>query len=389
MKRKMLLTGTLLMLFLGLIYAWSLFASPLEKAYGWTRTQTALTFSISMVFFVLGSIASSRLLRRVRAGKVLWVAAALFLLGFIGTARTSSLTGLYIFYGVCCGSGVGIAYNTILSSVPRWFPDRTGFCTGMLLMGMGLGSLVLGSLVRSVMNRLGWSASFVVLGVVFFGLFSLGGWFLQTPEKAIDDATVQGDRYTPIQMIKTLRFWSIFLWAILASSIGLGVVSNASQMAVERGMADWMLPLAVGAVSIGNGCGRLVFGSLVDRFSGKKVMFLCSALFVASFALARMSTSLLALSVAMGTAGFCYGGPPTLSAALCKKEFGAAYYPENLSLMLLVLIPAAMIGPTISANSYLATGSYQAAFGTMLLLGAAGFVPLFLYRSEIERREIS
>ena len=44
------------LLFLGLIYAWSVFIAPLEAEFGWLRTDTSVTFTVSMCCFCLDSV---------------------------------------------------------------------------------------------------------------------------------------------------------------------------------------------------------------------------------------------------------------------------------------------------------------------------------------------
>ena len=62
LKRQMssrwalLVLGVILLLFLGLIYGWSIFRSPLQSEFGWTDSQASLTFSISMMTFCLGGL---------------------------------------------------------------------------------------------------------------------------------------------------------------------------------------------------------------------------------------------------------------------------------------------------------------------------------------------
>lgn len=53
-----LITGVILLLFLGLIYAWSVFRVPLAKEFGWTDAQMSVTFSVSMMMFCLGGLVS-------------------------------------------------------------------------------------------------------------------------------------------------------------------------------------------------------------------------------------------------------------------------------------------------------------------------------------------
>lgn len=52
-RSYVLVCGVLVLLCMGLIYAWSIFVGPIESDFGWTRTQTSMTFSISMLGFQL------------------------------------------------------------------------------------------------------------------------------------------------------------------------------------------------------------------------------------------------------------------------------------------------------------------------------------------------
>ena len=62
--------------------------------------------------------------------------------GWITSAYVTSLTGLYLTYGLLCGIGTGIVYIGIIGLMVRWFPDRRGFATGMVAAGYGFGAIL-------------------------------------------------------------------------------------------------------------------------------------------------------------------------------------------------------------------------------------------------------
>ncbi|MFR3274048.1 MAG: hypothetical protein ACLTQI_09775, partial [Slackia sp.] len=49
-------TAFVALLFMGLIYAWSLFVEPIETEFGWERAQTSLIFTLSMISFSVGMV---------------------------------------------------------------------------------------------------------------------------------------------------------------------------------------------------------------------------------------------------------------------------------------------------------------------------------------------
>ena len=57
-----LAVGTLLLIFCGLIYGWSLFKTPFSEVYtGWSLSQLSMTFTISMIFFCIGGFVAGKL----------------------------------------------------------------------------------------------------------------------------------------------------------------------------------------------------------------------------------------------------------------------------------------------------------------------------------------
>ena len=173
--------GIVLFLFLGLLYAWSLFIVPLEKEFGWTRTQTSLIFTISIIFFCLGGIAGGFITGRKSPGFTILISAVLLLCGFAASSQIKSLTAIYVTYGVISGFGIGLSYNAVISTVTRWFPEKPGVISGFLLMGFGLSGMLLGSTASSLIKTIGWRETFLLLGVAFGIIVFIGSRLLKLP----------------------------------------------------------------------------------------------------------------------------------------------------------------------------------------------------------------
>ena len=98
--------GTIIMLFAGLIYAWSVLASPISAFFtDWTQSQISLTFTICMSFFCIGGLCGGLLAKKVNV-KMNMILSGIFLCaGFLISSRTDSLAMLYIGYGILAGFG--------------------------------------------------------------------------------------------------------------------------------------------------------------------------------------------------------------------------------------------------------------------------------------------
>ena len=79
----------------------------------------------------------------------------------------SSLPALYLAYGVLYGFGVGLGYNAIMGTIVKWFPDKTGLASGILLMGFGISSLIVGKVGARLIGEIGWRDTFMYFGIAF------------------------------------------------------------------------------------------------------------------------------------------------------------------------------------------------------------------------------
>ena len=168
-KRMLYLAlSTLTLLFLGLIYAFSMFAGPICTTFGLEKAAVGLTFNIMMITFCVGAVIGSQIEAKIGVRNTLFVAAALFFCGFAGTGLfgNGSITVVYLCYGVLGGLGVGVGYNSVIATTNVWFPDKVGFSSGVLMMGFGLGSLILGTLSVNLAPTLGLGTVFAAIGVI-------------------------------------------------------------------------------------------------------------------------------------------------------------------------------------------------------------------------------
>lgn len=84
-----LLSGVVSMLFAGIIYAWSILKAPLTEEFGWTPSQLALNFTLTMCFFCIGGIVSGVLTKKTSPKVTAVISAILVFSGFTISSRMS------------------------------------------------------------------------------------------------------------------------------------------------------------------------------------------------------------------------------------------------------------------------------------------------------------
>ena len=380
------IVGCVALLLSGLVYAWSVLSGPIAAEFPqWSAAQLSLTFTIVMSFFCIGGLVGGFLAGKVSQKVYLWVSAALFLVGFLLSANIRSLAMLYIGFGVICGFASGFSYNAVLATVGKWFPDKQGLISGILLMGFGISSFLIGKLYQvCTPDAIGaWRRSFIVLGVVSAVVMAICGFFLEKPGKDFAPpaaASVKKKYVNPVameagtgEMLKKPAFWLYYLWAILLSAAGLALVSQASAIAKEVGptVSIGTITTVVGLLSIFNGIGRVILGGLFDKVGRSGTMQTVNVLFVVTgivliAALKMQSFPVLVAGFIIG--GLAYGGVTPANAAFVSSYYGLKHYSLNLSVVVTNLMFASF-GSTVAGALYDATGSYMSTY--LMICGMA------------------
>ena len=133
-----LATGVFTMLFSGVLYAWSILKIPFKETFNFSDSTLAFNFTLTMCFFCLGAFFGSLICKKAGPKITLIISGLLVAIGFISTGFLNESTPqalLYLTYAILAGTGIGIAYNVVVSTVCSWFPDKKGLCSGALMMG--------------------------------------------------------------------------------------------------------------------------------------------------------------------------------------------------------------------------------------------------------------
>lgn len=381
-----LLLSTVVMLFLGLIYAWSIFSIPFSRLYPqWSASGLSATFTVSMVFFCLGGIAAGKLSARLPAFKILRLSAVILCAGFVLVSFIQAmpegirLPYLYASYGVLGGAAVGLGYNAIISTINRSFADKTGMATGTIMMGFGMGAILLGGITGSLIERFGLLLVFRCLGVLILAVLLAASLFVPkpgaAPEAAPAAAAKQQGGGAVKSMVGTATFKLFYLWLLLLCSAGLLVIGNAASISASLGL----LPLMGLLTSVFNGLGRIIMGTLFDMLKARKtivlntlLMLLAAGCFLAAYYTGNAWLAVLGFVCS----GISYGGAPAITSPFVYRAFGAENFSLNFGVTNTFLIPSAMIGPLVSGMLIeSANGAYLSTFYMFLGLAAAAVVP--------------
>ena len=360
------------MLFAGIVYAWSVLKVPLAEEFRWNDSQLALNFTLTLCFFCIGGKAASRLARIFSARLTMFLAACAVAAGFF---FCSSLSGniwmLYLFYAGFTGTGIGIAYNIIISTANAWFPDKKGLCSGVLMMCFGLSSLIIGKGADRLfaIPAVGWRGAYFLLGIITGSAIAVCGLaaFHLPPDVTVP--TTSSSQYVSAQcgkdlstseMIRTPHFWKFFCFSVLTSASGSAIISFAWDLAHISGASAPLATTLVGVLSVCNGMGRILCGLISDTWGVRSAMVLSNiiALLAPVAVLFGVQSSALKIcAVGLCFTGIAYGFLATIISAFTAAFYGLAYFSSNYSLSNMMLFPASF-GATLASLLLERSGGY-------------------------------
>ncbi|TNN20922.1 Oxalate:formate antiporter isoform 3 [Schistosoma japonicum] len=201
--------------------------------------------------------------------------------------------GVVITYSLTMGIGMGFAYSVVFAIATTWFPEKRGLIVGIIVSGFGLGALVFSPIQTALINPTNIKVdnvtrhftdvellgrvprTLLILGGILLGI-QIIGFILLRPRpnakqpnitqkiQALNDVNV-----APKQMIRCIDFY--LLWLVMFCNIIpiTTITSTYKQFGQKYISDDRFLSAVVTISSLFNCGGRIMWGSVADRFSFK------------------------------------------------------------------------------------------------------------------------
>jgi oxalate/formate antiporter len=362
-------------------YVWTLFTKPLQTTIGVGLPAIQITFSILIVLQTWLSPLQGYLIDRFGPRFLIALGCAVSGAGWITASSATSLTMLYLTYGLLCGVGTGIVYIGIIGLMVRWFPDRRGFATGMVAAGYGFGAILTTFPIDTMIKTDGYQHTLVLFGAILGGIGALAALMMRMPksEETLPPpaVTTTTNDATPARMIKTSVFWLMFAMMTMMSTGGLMIISQFAAFSRDFGVANAVvfgmaaLPLALTIDRITNGLTRPFFGWVSDRIGRENTMaiaFILEAVSVTAMLLMRDNT--LAFVLLSGVVFFGWGEIFSLFPSTLTDTFGTKYGTTNYGLLYMAQGVGSVLGGPLAALLHDMSGSWMPVFAIVIAMDA-------------------
>jgi MFS family permease len=384
--------------------AFSLLFPPILDEFGWERGMTAGAFSFGFIVSAILSPSLGKLMDRRGPLVVNELGVILIGSGLLLATLLHEPWQLYATLGMLVGGGsVCLGYTGQGLYLPNWFVRRRGLAMSLAFSGVGIGSIILLPWLQMLIDRSGWRAACLALGiVVLLLLLPLNLLVRRRPEdiglqpdgdpaphsiaarsgtaNVVDHAWVAVD-WTLRRAMRTARFWWIAIGYFCALYVWYSVQVHQTKYLVEIGFSPTLAAWALGGVSLAGIPGQIALGHLSDRIGREFVWIVASLGFTLTFLLLLMlreSPTPMLLYLMIAAQGVLGYGVTSVIGAIPAEIFHGRHYGTIFGTLMLASIGGGAVGPWLTGTLHDATGSYTIAFWIAIFLSLLSAIAIWL-----------
>jgi MFS family permease len=293
-------------------------------------------------------------------------------LGLFTTSLTT-LYGIYFLMAVLASGTLPITFSKLVSAR---FQRHRGLALGITLCGTGAAAAVVPLYATAVMERFGWRAAYIAIGLLpILIALPLSLALLRDNASTQDNSPARPAPMVGASLataLRSYRFWVLGAAFFLISGVVTGVLTNLVPLLVERGFEPTWAANLVGLFGITVVAGRLAAGALFDRIWAPLVAagFLAPAA-LGLIALTQQSVPTAGVVMAVLAVASATGMELDLSAFLTARYFGRRNFGRIYGGVFVMLLVGGGIAAQLTGSLYDYYGSY-----TATLYGGAGCVVL-------------
>ncbi len=357
-------------------YAFSVFITPMEADFGWSRGQLTAGFSLMLLVSGIMAFPVGAWIDKHGARFLMTAGSILASMLIMAWSRVTDLTAFYLIQaslGVCAAM---VLYEPAFTVIAKWFHQKRGTALAVVSFAAGFASTIFLPLSDWLLSQFGWREAVWYLGILLaVTTVPLHALVIRRPSE--DRQTVvnaAGSDRTATSMSLSAALKSRLFW-LLTLAFGLSYLSADAirvhfiPFLIDNGIEAGHAAAASGAIGVMQVVGRVFFAPVESRVSQQ---WLVGGIFglqaIAMLILLPGVSSLVMVGLFIIIFGMAYGARTLARPAVVADLFGVTYYGRISSSMSFFLTVAAMIAPAGAGLLYDWTGNYDLVISLGVLL---------------------
>jgi len=334
-----------------------------QPEFGATRGAVSLAFTLTMLGFGLGGVATGKITDRFGI-----VAAMALSIGILGSAYVLAglSTTLWQFIAVhfLIGLGASATFGPLMAEASHWFERYRGLAVTIVASGNYVGGTIWPPLVNWGTQVAGWRTTHIAIGLFCAAAMTMVLLLLRVQ---IGGATRRNHENAPPPRVDLRLSTNTLTVMLCIASISCCVAMAMPQVhivaycgdlgyGVARGAEMLSLMMAFGVVS------RIGSGYLADRIGGIRTLLIGSVAQGFALLFYLFFTSLPSLYVISAMFGLFQGGIVPSYAIIVREVMPASQAATRVGIVIFASVFGMSFGGWVSGVIFDATGSYAAAF---------------------------
>ncbi|MEA2777938.1 MAG: hypothetical protein QOF90_3344, partial [Acetobacteraceae bacterium] len=255
----------------GFMHAYTVFLVTFVEAFGWSRAEVSLAYSVSQIVSGVSSPLVGWLVDRLGPPRLILMGGALLTIGLVANAWATELWHIVVLYGVVMTLGANcLGLVVFVPLLSRYFVRNRGMAVSVVQSANGFARAFSAPLTTLMISGLGWRSAYLWQGV-FMGiiLLPLAGLFRGVGQSGHRRAS-DGEGWTVRQAVRTPHFWLLFAVYMFTGLGSFLVALHQLAFAVDVGFDKLYAAGVLGMGAFLSLPGVIITGTLSD-YVGREI----------------------------------------------------------------------------------------------------------------------
>lgn len=345
--------------------------APLEKEFGWTRTQVTAGISLAVTLAIPLSPLVGALIDRWGVRKLALPGTVLASLGIAGIAladgSSAQWLALWAYYGL---ASLLIKATIWTAAVTGAFQVARSLAISVILCGTAFAAITVPPLMQWLTDNVGWREGYLALAVLwgvpalvlsYFFLFDVHDAKRRSVGNNSPVSVADLPGLSIADAVRSFTLWRIGLATLIMLILSSCLVVHKVPMLTEFGVTRANAALLVSLTGLAGVVGKLMTGWMMERWDAGLVGSATNVLAaVAMVLLLEPLRSPVTIVLAVMAVGYAGGTKLQLCVYLTGIYAGMRNYGKIFGVMASVVGAAGGLGPVVGGAFYDAFGSYDA-----------------------------